>query len=75
MEIKTLYNIYTKQMPRPTWEKVQRDMAHFDFELQMYAYHFLNERYTEAATYLQSYYDKLECIRDELKPLATLENE
>lgn len=57
------------RIKKPTMEKIQRDMAHFDFEIQMYIYHKLNGRDGEAQSYLDAYFEQQDLMREELKPV------
>lgn len=48
-----------------TLEKVMRDMEGHPYELQMYCYHVLNGRATEAITYMEAYQeDQIRIYKD-----------
>ena len=50
-----------------TLEKIQKDLANFPYELQIYCYHNMNNRTEEAKTYLDAYKTMQEAIVQELK--------
>ena len=58
---------------KPSLEKVQKDLQHFDYELQMYCYHKLNGRDEEAQSYLDSYNSVQEALASELIPESQIE--
>lgn len=53
-------------MKKPTLEKVMEDLENFEYELQMYCYHKLNGRDDEAQTYLDTYLEMMNGIKEEL---------
>ncbi len=58
---------------KPSLEKVQKDLQHFDYELQMYCYHKLNGRDEEAQSYLDTYNSVQEALASELIPESQIE--
>ena len=58
---------------KPSLEKVQKDLQHFDYELQMYCYHKLNGRDEEAQSYLDTYNSVQEALANELIPESQIE--
>jgi predicted translin family RNA/ssDNA-binding protein len=50
-----------------TLEKIQRDLEQFPYDLQMYCYHHMNNRFIEAQTYLDAYQTMQKNIVEELK--------
>lgn len=49
-----------------TLEKIQKDLEHFDYDLQMFLYHKLNGRENEAESYLNAYKFEQNAIKKEL---------
>ena len=52
---------------KPTLEKVQKDLANFCYEIQMYCYHHMNGRIEEAQTYLDAYFEMQDGLANELQ--------
>lgn len=52
---------------RPTFQKVQKDLAGFSDNIVMYVYHHLNGREEEAQSYLEEYKQEQEGYANELK--------
>ena len=52
---------------KPTLEKVQKDLANFCYEIQMYCYHHMNGRVAEAQTYLDAYLEMQDGLANELQ--------
>lgn len=49
-----------------TLEKIQKDLEYFDHDLQMFLYHKLNGRDSEAESYLNAYKYEQNAIKKEL---------
>ncbi len=55
------------EMKKPvTLEKIERDLEHFEHDLQMFLYHKLNGRDNEAESYLNAYKYEQNAIKNEL---------
>lgn len=54
-------------MPKYTLEKVQKDLKHFSYEIQMFIYHKLNGRDRDAQEYLDTYQEEQNAMLSELQ--------